>query len=413
MRATIGVALAAAVAGGVLSAGYGVVLNALVEQRELEAGLLSVCVSAALATLGFGAVFVTGLMRKVGGPLVVLIGALIAGGSLVALGRVTSEPAVLIVSVALAVGLLLGAVAPLAAYIGSAFSHSKGAGILTALSGWSVGAVVAAGALPNLVDDHGVRDTLTGVAVAATGLLAVAAVVFVRRADAFAEAPRIDHLTGGVPYHLALRTRFFGCVTAAYTAIVGVQLGAVLHLYRLVNERAGKPAAHTALVVFAVSGLVSRFVVAAAVSRFDKLRSLLWMAVVQAIALGVLSVAMSHWALYAGAGALAAADVTMLAVLPLLLFDRFGSHDFGLILGRAIYIMVAGFAAGPALFGIMYDTEGYTAAYLIGGALTLLGWVVLGAAGTGRRRPRAAETPVIERPVAGAIPEAAPRPDPA
>lgn len=398
-RATIAMFVAALGVGGLVYQGFGIYLNALVQQRDMQSGLVAVCGSAMLATIAFGTVFLAPLFGRISVTALMATGAVVAGAALVVLGRVTTEPMALVAAVVLGMGVTVGAFAPLVAFIGRAFGASRPSSIvpiMTVLAGWSLGGIIVAAVVPDRLEVDGLDATLLVAGLVLAAALVLAAVGIAGRADPFGRAPRFAHRRDelddvddveGVGDVAELHGRFYGTTTAAFTVLWGVQTGATLSLYGVVTERAGTDDAAIAVATAASAALLYRFVGAAFVARFAKLRFALMMTVVLAGSCLLLSFAQSPWLLFVAAGALGGVDGTLLLVHPLLVFDRVGARAFPATYGRAVYVMVAGLAAGPSMFGIVHDVQGYTGAFLLAAALTMLAFIVLGAAGSRRASP--------------------------
>jgi MFS family permease len=67
---------------------------------------------------------------------------------------------------------------------------------------------------------------------------------------------------------------------------------------------------------------------------------------------------------------------------PLLVAERFGVLDYPRIFSRSQFLTMLGTAGGPLLLGWLYDNAGgYQTSYLVAGACSLTGALVLSAGG--------------------------------
>jgi predicted MFS family arabinose efflux permease len=176
----------------------------------------------------------------------------------------------------------------------------------------------------------------------------------------------------------ARRSAYFLAVSAAYTFLLGAQVGAIAHFYRLASTRDGTGTAAIALAELATSSTVGRLVGGALLLKVPARTFALVLMAMQALGLVCLAVAQGRTAILAAAALFAVTIGNSLMMHPLLLAERFGTRDYGRIYSVSQMVTVLGVAACPALIGVLYETSGgYQLPFFAIAALTLVGFAVL------------------------------------
>jgi predicted MFS family arabinose efflux permease len=191
-----------------------------------------------------------------------------------------------------------------------------------------------------------------------------------------------------VSYAEAARSGYFLAVSAAYLFLLGAQVGAIAHLYRLVLTRESTQTAALALVVLATGSMVGRLIGGGLLLKISPQRFGVAMMAMQGCALALLAVAQGPALILVATALFAVTIGNSLMVHPLLLVDRFGTRDYGRIYATSQMIGVVGVAGCPALVGLLYEiNQDYLLPFLVIAVITLLGLVALaGFAGPKRQR---------------------------
>jgi MFS family permease len=188
------------------------------------------------------------------------------------------------------------------------------------------------------------------------------------------------------PYREAVRSPYFVAVSAAYLFLLGAQVGAIAHFYRLVSTRDGATTAAIALAVLATGSTVGRLTGGWLLLKIPARQFAIVLMAVQALALALLAVAYDRLAILGATALLAVTIGNSLMMQPLLLAEHFGTRDYGRIYSTSQMITVLGVAGCPALIGLLYEVSaGYTLPFLVIAGITLVGLAVL----AGFTRPRA------------------------
>ncbi len=188
-----------------------------------------------------------------------------------------------------------------------------------------------------------------------------------------------------------MRSSYFYVVSAAYFFLLGTQVGAIMHVFRLASTRAGSETAAMALAVMAASSTIGRLVGGAVLLRVPTRTFALAMMALQAASLVVLALAHDRASILAATMVFGTTMGNSLMLHPLLLAERFGVRDYGRIYSASQMVTVVGLATCPALIGFLYEASGgYDVPFLIMAMLTLVGLAILASFG-----PRGAARPPI------------------
>jgi MFS family permease len=176
----------------------------------------------------------------------------------------------------------------------------------------------------------------------------------------------------------AWRSRYFRAVSVAYLFLLGSQVGAIAHIYRLASVRDGVATAALAIATMATSSTVGRLVGGGLTLWMPVRVFALILMVMQAVALALLAFATDRPAILAGACVFGLTMCNSLMMHPLLLAERFGTRDYGRIYSMSQLVTMIGVAGCPALIGVMYQASGdYEMPFLVVCGGSLLGFLTL------------------------------------
>ena len=187
------------------------------------------------------------------------------------------------------------------------------------------------------------------------------------------------------PFGEAWRSTYFLAVSAAYTFLLGAQVGAIAHFYRLASTRDGTATAALALAVLATCSTIGRLVGGGLLLKVPARTFALVLMAMQACGLAFLALANGRAAILAATAFFAVTIGNSLMMHPLLLAERFGTLNYGRIYSTSQMVTVLGVAGCPALIGLLYEwSGGYQLPFFVVSALTLVGFAILAAFGTRR-----------------------------
>ncbi len=212
----------------------------------------------------------------------------------------------------------------------------------------------------------------------------------------------------GTAFHQAIRSRFFIFTAIGFVLVMGSQIGAIQHIYKLTGDRLGREAAAaTAVAVLAGMSVVARICGGLAAIKVSLRRLTMSLMVVQCVGLSVLAVAHGGFTILIGILVLGSAMGNLLMLHPLILADAFGVRDYPRIYGFGSLLMVIGGAGGPVIVGVLRDAFSYRSAFFAIAAIAAVGLFVYSFGGNPARDYLAAPPPAplpttaLHRPVGG------------
>ena len=198
----------------------------------------------------------------------------------------------------------------------------------------------------------------------------------------------------GTPFKQAVSSRFFVFTAIGFVLVMGSQIGAIQHIYKLTGDRLGREAAAaTAVAVLAGTSVVARICGGIAAIKVSLRRLTMALMFVQCIGLCVLALADTGLAILAGIIVLGSAMGNLLMLHPLILADAFGVREYPRIYGFGSLLMVIGGAGGPVVVGVVRDAFSYQSAFFTIAVIAVVGLGVYSFAGNPIRDYLAA-TPV-------------------
>ncbi len=284
---------------------------------------------------------------------------------------------------------------PLTTLVARWFSARRALAFSIASTGLSFGGIIVAPAAALLIEHLGLAGAAPWMGLAlCLGTLPVTMLVLRSRPSAMGLEPDGAVTEEGakpapqpaVSFGEARRSRYFYAVSVAYLFLLGAQVGAIAHFYRLASLRTGVATAALAVAVLAGSSTVGRLAGGWLMLWVPSRAFALGLMGAQAAGLAVLAVAEAPVYLLAGTVLFGVTMGNSLMMHPLLLAERFGTRDYGRIYSTSQLVTVVGLAGCPPLIGMLYDASGgYTVPFLVVAALTLVGLAVLAIFGKVRR----------------------------
>ncbi|MCW5680004.1 MAG: MFS transporter [Xanthobacteraceae bacterium] len=181
-----------------------------------------------------------------------------------------------------------------------------------------------------------------------------------------------------VSYDEAKKTAFYLSLSISYLFILGAQVGAIAHLYRLANLRNGLETAALALAFLASSSIVGRMFGGWVVIKMSVRTFTLQLMAVQGVALFFLAFADQRLAILSCVVLFGVTIGNSLVMQPLLLAEKFGTREYGRIYSMSQFIATVGVAGGPVAVGISYDLAGnYFWPFILMALATALGFVIM------------------------------------
>jgi len=196
-------------------------------------------------------------------------------------------------------------------------------------------------------------------------------------------SPGGEPTVNGVPYHVAVRSRFFVLATVTFMTSMMAQVGSIAHQFSLVAGRADdRDLAALAVSVMAGFSIAGRLAGGWVLPHISSRLFMGGLLIVQAIALSLYAFAATPTTLLMVAGLFGVTVGNLLMMQPLLTAEAFGTMAYARIYSTSQLFTTLGVASGPAAYGLIYEAaNGYTASYLYGAAASIIGLVAILAAG--------------------------------
>ena len=372
-----------------------ILLAAFIAERGFPVSLASSATATFFIASGIGGVISGRLVERIDARFVIATGATVGALALASVGSLRELWQLYAFHVVF--GLCHGAsgLVPLTTLVARWFSARRALAFSIASTGLSFGGIAVAPLVALLIERLGLAGAAPWMGLAlCLGTLPVTLIVLRPRPAAMGLEPDGAVPAEGAPiapqpavaFGEARRSRYFFAVSVAYLFLLGAQVGAIAHFYRLASTRTGVATAALALSVLAGSSTVGRLLGGWLMLWIPSRPFALVLMVMQAAGLAVLAVAEDPAQILAGTVLFGVTMGNSLMMHPLLLAERFGTRDYGRIYSTSQLVTVVGVAGCPPLIGLLYEASGgYAVPFLAVAGLTLVGLAVLGIFGAPRR----------------------------
>ena len=370
---------------GFIFYGQAVYLDALTDERGFSTGAVSAGQSIVFVVGGLIGPFIGRLITDHDVRIIVVVGLVLAVGSVMLLGQVTTLWQLFTVDAVLGVGFSAAGLVPATTVVARWFHTKRSVALAIASTGLSVGGLT----FTQLVG-WGVRRDGLEAATPWLALVFLAATLPVvpflwpspESRGILASGAVTGSVATGVPYDVAVRSRFFVAVTVGYVFVLGMQVGGISQLVKLGNERAGAGTGGKLIAGLTIASVVARLIGGVVADHRPLVRLAVGFGTVQALGLFLLSFVDSV-ALLVGCAVIFGATIGNLLMLqPLLFAEAMGTRDYARIFAFNQLIVVVGVALGPFLLGYLRDVQSYRLAYAVAALLGLLGTAILAQAGS-------------------------------
>lgn len=365
-----------------------VLLNAFVAERGFPVSLTSAATASFFVSGGFAGVLIGRLIDRVD-PRAAIVGSAILGSAcLFSVGYL--HEAWQLFAFHIVFGFAYGGtgLVPLTTLVTRWFSVKRSFALSIASTGLSLGGIFIAPFVALSIERGGL--SATGPWMAALFLLGIVPVTLLvvrgspaslgLEPDGGAKSANGEpaSVVPSVSYAEAKRSRFFLAVSIAYLFLLGAQVAAIAHLYRLANVRSGTETAALALAFLASASIAGRLTGGWLVLRTTVRTFALQLMAVQTAALMMLAFVHERVAILAAVALFGVTIGNSLMMHPLLLAEKFGTREYGRIYSMSQFIAMAGVAGGPLLIGLLYDLSGsYELPFAAASMTTLAGLLAL------------------------------------
>jgi MFS family permease len=373
-----------------------VLLDAFVRERGFPVALASGATACYFVGSGVGGVLAGWLIDRIDPRAVVIVSAVLSALLLACLGVLSTPVQLYLFHIVYGLCYGCGGIIPNITTVARWFEAHRSLAISIASTGLSLGGIVITPMSAFLIEHHGIAGAAPWLAATLLiGVVPLTAFVVRPAPQAMGLAPDgVAPAAGGgaavaaprATFAEARRSRFFVGVAVSYFFVMGAQVGAIAHIYRLAKTGGGVDIAALAVALLAAASVCGRLAGGWILLRTPARAFTLALFAQQAAALAVLAVAAGRGTLLIGVVMFGLAMGNILMMQPLLLAEAFGTHSFGRIYAASNLISVPGVAGGPALLGIAFAaTGGYAVPYLAAAAASLFGIAILLLTGPPRR----------------------------
>ena len=371
-----------------------ILLAAFVAERGFPVGLASSATAAFFIASGIGGAIAGRLVERIDARIIIAASA--ATGALVLASVGALRELWQLYAFHVVFGLCNGAsgLVPLTTLLARWFNARRALAFSIASTGLSFGGIVVAPAAALLIEHLGLIGAAPWMGLALSlGTLPVTVLVLSPRPAARGLEPDGALPAMGKPsapepaiaFTEARRSGYFFAVSIAYLFLLGAQIGAIAHFYRLASLRTGAAMAALALSVLAGSSTIGRLAGGWLMLWIQSHPFALALMVMQALGLAVLAIAADPVQILAGTVLFGVTMGNSLMMHPLLLAERFGTRDYGRIYSTSQLMTMIGVAGCPSLVGLLYEASGgYVVPFLAVAGLTLIGLAVLALFGARR-----------------------------
>ncbi|MGA2127445.1 MAG: MFS transporter [Xanthobacteraceae bacterium] len=369
-----------------------VLLNAFVTERGFPVGLASGATATYFIASGLGGVLAGRLIDRFDPRPIMITGACVSAIALACVGLLRTPLALYGFHVVFGFCYGCCGLVPATTIVARWFEARRPLALSIATTGLSLGGIVVTPASAFLIAHWGLSGAAPWLGLAMVLGVVPATALVVRASpralglepDGAVYADGAPPPPRSIPFALARRSRFFLGLTAAYIFGLGAQVGAIAHLYRLVNTRDGVETAALAVALLAGGSLVGRLGGGWILTKVAARPFALSMFAGQTLAMVVLALATERMPLLLGVASFGLTVGNVLMLQPLLLVNAFGTSEYARIYSVSQLLTALGVAGGPALLGLIDEaTGGYTLPYLAASAGSCAGLLILALAHAG------------------------------
>lgn len=375
--------------------GLAVYLNAITTEQGLSVGSVSLATAIFFLVSGVVGRLIAPLIDRYDIRITVAIGGLIAAIGMWLVGVAQGLAAIYAAYVVFAIGCGMCGLVPATALVTRWFSARRSVALSVASTGLSVGGLTFTVWAAYLIDRRGMGDAAGWLAIVFLATVAVALVALWPEPaargtwpDGIApgrgegpEAALAEQAPTTEEYRQAIATGFFRLVTAAFVVTMAAQVGGIAQIAKMGSERVDAATGTLLVSTVAASSVIARLIGGVVAARVNLVRLTASLALVQGLALFLISGLESRLGLVAATMIFGATIGNLLMLQPLVLADRFGVALYPRVFALSQMVVVGvGVAGGPYLLGFLRDQASYRTSYVVAAGLSAIGAAVFAAA---------------------------------
>lgn len=366
-----------------------VLLAAFSDEYGFPVSLASTATAAFFVAGGVGGMIAGRLVDRVDVRIVISVAATLAGATLALAGFIREVWQLLLFHVVF--GLCHGAASlvPVTTVLARWFEVRRSLAFSIASTGLSLGGMILAPLNAYVIQHYGLADAAPWMGLGLIlGVVPVTLLLMRPNPQAMGLVPdgglvadspsKVRLAVPAVAFDDAVASRYFRAVSVAYLLLLGAQVAAIAHLFRLGSTRDGFETAALAVSVLATCSTVGRLIGGWLLLKISSRTFALGLMAMQVVALTLLAVAGGRWSILASVVLFGLTIGNSLMMHPLLLAEHFGTRDYGRIYALSQMVTVLGIAACPVLVGVLYEwSGGYAVAFVAIAAVTCAGFGAL------------------------------------
>ncbi len=369
----------------------GVFLDALVVEQGFSVGMAGAGTGLFFLVSGVAGYYAGSLISRFDIRAVIVAGATVAAIGIVLLGLVRNEWQMFGVFIIYGGGYAFTGLVPATSLVTRWFHVKRSVALSIASTGLSVGGIAITPIIAQLIDERSLVDLAPWLAVGYWVGIVVPTLLLLRptpeslglRPDGADKLPSgsAPEIVPGVEFATAVKTKFFRLFSAGFILIMGAQVGAIQHLFKLTKDVFDVDFASVILIVVTSTSVAARLAGGVAATKFPIRKLANGLVLVQAVGIATIGLAEQRWLIVVGVLVLGTAMGNLLMLHPLILADAFGVRDYPRIYGLGSLLMVTGVGLGPFVVGLIRDVASYRAAFLTMSGVALVGLFIVRLAG--------------------------------
>lgn len=357
--------------------GLPVFIHTLNQKHGWSMGLLSFAVTGHYLLSSVLVVFVADLQQRWGLATTTRLAVLLSGGGVMAWAFADQSWHIFLAAGLTAAGWSAMNTVTIAAIVSPWFTRQKPQAITMALNGASAGGILFGPLWVMLIDGFGFP--MAGGMVAASMVLIIWPLSWthLQKHAGVPENLPVD-TAPSIPRRIMLRDTRFLSMCTAFSLGLFVQVGTFAHLLTRLSPDMGTHMASYALSLAAISAILGRFILAAAVAIMPLRVAAVVNFTVQIAGLLLLAFALNPLLLFFACVLFGLAVGNIITLPPLIAQSEFRAVDAGRVLALSTGISQGFFAFSPAAFGLAYDYFGtYMPVLVTAGLVQVLAAVVI------------------------------------
>ena len=386
------------ITSGMVFYALGAFLDAFVDEQGFSTGLASAGVTAFLVASGLSGYYTGAFVNRFDVRWVITGGILISAVGMSLLAEIRNGWQMFAVMTVFGVGFGMCGLVPTTTVVTRWFQRRRSIALSIASTGLSLGGILLLPLVTRRIESDSLVEWAPRFAAVYCVSLLLSTWLLVRAwphdvglgpdGDPAQDGQQNGAAAGavGTPFERAIRSRFFVFTAIGFVLVMGSQIGAIQHIYKLTGDRLNLEAAATGAVsILAATSVVARICGGIAAMKVPLRWLTMWLMAVQCVGLCVLALADSGVSILVGVIVLGSAMGNLLMLHPLILADAFGVKDYPRIYGFGSLLMVIGGAGGPVVVGVVRDAFSYQSGFFVIAAIAVVGLAVYSFAGNPAR----------------------------